>query len=156
MPAVLHFSVTRTMPVPSHQVWLVLGDFGTEHRWTRSVSACQRDTATVGVGTVRTCALPKPLMGRTHAREQLIEYQPGVALAYELDGPAGPFASAASRWSTRAISRSSTVVTVEGRFEARNVLARMLVWPIAKPFLRRLTFGVLGDLEEFVLLQSAA
>ena len=102
MPAVLRFSVTRTMPVPSRLEWLGLGDFGTEDRWTTSVSACQRDTATVGVGTVRTCALPKPLMGRTHAREQLVEYQPGVALVYELDGPAGPFASAASRWSTRA------------------------------------------------------
>ena len=93
MSAVLRFSVTRTMPVPSHLVWFVLGDFGTEHRWTSSVSACQRDTATVGVGTFGPVLLPKPLMGRTHAREQLVEYQPGVALAYELDGPAGPFAS---------------------------------------------------------------
>jgi hypothetical protein len=90
-------------------------------------------------------------------RDQLeqSQYQPGVALAYELEGPAGPFASAASRWSTRAISRSSTVVTVVGRFEARNALARMLVWPIAKPALRRLTSGVLGELEQFVLLQPA-
>jgi hypothetical protein len=64
--------------------------------------AVLRFSATVGVGTVRTCALPKPLMGRTHAREQLVEYPPGVALAYDLDGPAGPFASTASRWSTRA------------------------------------------------------
>jgi hypothetical protein len=47
-------------------------------------------------------------------------------------------------------------VTVEGRFEPRNLLARALGWSIAKPFLLRFTSRVLADLEQFVLLQQGA
>jgi hypothetical protein len=134
----------------------VLGDFGTEHRWTKSLEHCERDTDMVGVGTIRTCTLPKPLMGRTSAREQLTEYEPGQALAYRLEGAAGPFASASSRWSTSARPDGATIVTVEGFFTARNRAAAILVWPFAKPMLRRLTRRVIGELETFVARQAEA
>lgn len=76
---------------------------------------------------------------------------PGTALAYALDGPAGPFSSAASRWTTNPVSDDSTVLTVEGFFTPRNRVAQILIWPLAKPVLRRLTHGVIGELEEFVV-----
>jgi hypothetical protein len=97
----LHFEITRPVRAPAGAIWEVLGDFGTEHRWTKSLSHCERDTVAVGVGTVRSCTLPKPLMGRKEVREAITEYTPGVAIAYALEGSAGPFASAASRWSVR-------------------------------------------------------
>jgi hypothetical protein len=105
----------------------------------------------VRVGTARTCTLPKPLMGRTKVREELTEYLPGHSLAYTLDGPAGPFASASSRWRTAVEPDGSTSLTVEGFFTPRNLLARLVVWPLAKPMIRRLTVGVIGELEDFVL-----
>jgi hypothetical protein len=86
------FNVTRVLRASNVSVWKVLGDFGTEHRWTKSLAHCKRDTAGVSVGAVRTCTLPKPLTGRTQVREQLVEYTPLAALTYELDGAAGPFA----------------------------------------------------------------
>jgi hypothetical protein len=149
----MRFAVSHTIPASNQAVWQVLGDFGTEHRWTRSVVNCHRNTAQVGVGTVRSCALPRPLMGRTHAIERLVEFEQGEALAYQLDGPAGPFATVSSRWSTRAISPYATEVTVEGRFTPRHFVARAVVWPMAKPMLRRLTRDVLSELEAFVLAQ---
>jgi hypothetical protein len=89
-------------------------------------------------------------MGRTEVREELTEYAPGTALGYALEGPAGPFSSAASRWTTSPVSDVSTLVTVEGRFTARNRMAQILIWPLAKPMLRRLTKGVVDELELFV------
>ena len=41
----LTFGVKRTIDVPNEVVWRVLGDFGSEHLWTESVSECRRDTA---------------------------------------------------------------------------------------------------------------
>ena len=154
MTAKLQFEVTRTLPAPLDAVWKVLGDFGAEHRWASGFSHCERDTTVVGVGTARTCTLIKPLMGRTKVREELTEYQPGEALAYALDGPAGPFASAASRWATRRLDDRSTLVTVEGNFTPRNALARFIVWPLAKPMIRRLTGRVLAELETFLTAQE--
>jgi uncharacterized protein YndB with AHSA1/START domain len=145
------FVMTRLIHAPNEAVWRVLADFGAEHRWTRTVSQCERDTADVRVGTVRRCSLPRPLMGRTEVREILTEFEPGRALAYVLDGAAGPFTSASSRWSTTPTSKNSTEVTVEGRFELKNRVARAVLWPFAKPMLRRLTRRVVGELETYLL-----
>jgi hypothetical protein len=93
-------------------------------------------------------------MGRTTVREELTEYEPGRALAYSLEGPAGPFASASSRWSTSPGSDGSTIVCVEGFFTARNRAAEIVVWPLVRPMLRRLTSRVIAELERFVVGQS--
>jgi len=154
MPKTLSFTVRSAVGASSDAIWEVLGDFGTEHRWTTSLEHCERDTDIVRVGPIRTCTLPKPLMGRTSVREQLTEYEPGEALAYLLEGSAGPFASASSRWSTTARPDGETIVTVEGFFTARNRAVPILVWPLARPMLRRLTRRVLGELEAFVVPQS--
>ena len=156
MAGQLRFTVSRTVRGPVETIWQVLGDFGTEHRWSKQFDHCTRDTDVVGVGTVRTCTLPKALMGRAQVREALTEYAPGTALAYALDGAAGPFATAASRWSVSPASGDSTVVTVEGFFTARNLLARFVIWPLAKPMLCRLTRRVIGELEVFVVGPIAA
>lgn len=150
----LQFVVTRVLAVPNEDVWRVLGDFGTEHRWSKALVHGERDTPNVRIGTARSCRLPKPLMGRTHVREVLTELEPGRALAYALEGPAGPFASACSRWSTSRWGLS-TAVTVEGRFDPKNWAVRVFVWSLVRPILRRLTRRVLGELEAFVLAACA-
>jgi hypothetical protein len=33
----LRFSITRTIPAAGGAIWRVVGDFGTEHRWTASL-----------------------------------------------------------------------------------------------------------------------
>ena len=154
MSSRLRFEVTRVLAVSNEDVWSVLGDFGTEHRWSKTLVHCERDTPDVRVGTARSCRLPRPLMGRTQVREVLTELQPGRALAYRLEGPAGPFSSAASRWSTSGRG-TGTVVTVEGYFEPKNWAVRAIVWPLVQPFLRLLTHRVLGELEVFVAATCA-
>jgi len=150
MSSRLRFEVTRVLAVSNDDVWTVLGDFGTEHRWSKTLVHCERDTPDVRVGTARSCRLPRPLMGRTQVREVLTELQPGRALAYRLEGPAGPFASASSRWSTSGRG-AGTAVTVEGYFEPKNWAVRAIVWPLVRPFIRRLTRRVLAELETFVI-----
>ena len=149
MRETLTFAVRRSTKTPNDALWQVLGDFGTEHRWTKSLDHCERDTDTVDVGTIRTCKLPRALMGRTTVREELTEYEPGRALAYRLEGHAGPFATASSRWSTSPGSDGGTIMCVEGFFTARNRAAEILVWPLVRPMLRRLTRGVISELERF-------
>ena len=102
----------RTHRTPA-QVWRLLGDFGTEHRWSSQLASCRRDTATVGVGTRRTCALARPLMGRTETTEELTDYVAGASLAYRLSGRAGPFRTAEGRWEVRP-DQKVTVITVSG------------------------------------------
>jgi len=143
------FAVERPLRAPVDRVWAVLGDFGTEHRWTTSVARCTRSTPDVRVGTQRTCRLPKPLMGRTEATETLVEYEPGHALAYVLEGAAGPFARAQSRWSVRPAGEG-TMLRVEGRFEPKGWAARHLVWPLARPMIVRLTRRVMAELDAHV------
>ena len=151
---VLTFKVTHLLEAPLSSVWEVLGDFGTEHRWTQTLVHCERDTAVPA--TARTCTLPRPLMGRTKVREALTEFAPGVALAYDLDGPAGPFLTASSRWSTQAVSEGVTALSVEGRFTPRGWTTRWLLWPLVCPMIQRLTRRVLGELEAFVATRRLA
>ena len=156
MSKTLTFKVGRTISAPSDAIWQVLGDFGTEHRWTKTLDRCDRDTAIPQVGMVRTCTLPKPLMGRSFVREELTEYQPGSALAYRLEGSAGPFASAASRWSLYSGDDGGTHVRVEGFFTVASPLATILVWPIVKPILQRITRLVVDELAAFVTARQVA
>jgi hypothetical protein len=144
------FSVTEHVQATNAAVWAVLGDFGNEHRWTRTLAHCERDTSDVRVGTARTCTLPKPLMGRTQAREELTEFEPGASLAYVLNGPAGPFLTASSRWSTRSEDDGNTLVTVEGLFTPRSWGARFLLWPLAKPMIENLARRTVRELGAFV------
>lgn len=152
--AELAFTVSTRTSVPIPQIWETLGDFGTEHRWTKTLLHCERDTSQVNVGTARNCTLARPLMGRTQVREELVEFVPGKVLAYRLDGPAGPFRTAASRWTTSADAEGKTVITVEGRFTPKNRVVRMLLWPLVRPYVARVTRNVLGELESFLLSQQ--
>lgn len=146
----VRFTVSRTIDAAPDLVWTVLGDFGTEHRWTETLVHCERDTEEVRVGTSRHCRLPRPLMGRTEVQETLTEYEEGDALTYRLQGPAGPFESASSRWSLEPASESGTTVQVEGVFEPKNALARYVIWPFARLYIKRLTRSVLGELETYL------
>jgi hypothetical protein len=42
------FAVTCAVDAPNETVWKVIGDFGTEHRWTRTLTECERDTDEAG------------------------------------------------------------------------------------------------------------
>jgi hypothetical protein len=134
----------RTHRTPA-QVWRLLGDFGNEHRWSSQLASCHRDTASVGVGTRRTCALARPLMGRTETTEELTDYVAGASLAYRLSGRAGSFRASEGRWEVRP-DQKVTVITVSGRFEPLNATVGLLVGPLAKMVAVRAARRALADL----------
>lgn len=134
----------RTHGTPA-QVWRLLGDFGNEHRWSSQLASCRRDTASVGVGTRRTCALAKPLMGRTETTEELTDYVAGASLAYRLSGRAGPFRDAEGSWVVTR-DEDATVVSVSGRFEPLNAAVGLLVGPLARVVAVRAARRALADL----------
>jgi uncharacterized protein YndB with AHSA1/START domain len=156
MANVIGFSSARTIHAPIARVWNVIADFGNEHIWVSGMKICRRDTAQVGVGTSRFCELNMPVMGRTEVKETLVEFDPGRSMAYELEGAAGPFVEAASRWTLQAIGFGMTRIKVEGKFRAKNWAARTLVWPLAKPMIVRLTQRTLGELEAYLASEAKA
>jgi hypothetical protein len=124
----IEISVSGTIGADPAVIWSILGDFGTEHRWASQLKHCQRSTDMVRIGTVRSCTLAKPLMGRSTVNEELIEFEPGEALSYRLRGNAGPFRSAEGRWAMSPGHGGGTVVEVSGRFEPRSALVGFFVW----------------------------
>src|SRR5258706_6641318 len=152
MPKLLRVSRQRLVRAPIERVWALVGDFGHEDRWARNIRHSSRDTATVGVGTVRTLALAKPLMGRDRVEEVVIAVEPSRMLAYRLRGSAGPFASAESHWRLRegGDGCGGTLVEVEGRFVPRNALFGVLLGGAAKAVVRRTLDGALRELAAVV------
>src|SRR5262249_16642891 len=125
------------------------GDFGHEDRFARNIRHSSRDTPGVGVGTVRTLVLAKPLMGRDRVEEVVIAIEPGWMLAYRLRGSAGPFASPQRHWH-RPAAGEETIVEVEGRFLPRSTLLGFLVGGAAKAAVRRALDGSLRELAAYV------
>jgi ribosome-associated toxin RatA of RatAB toxin-antitoxin module len=149
MPKSLRVSRQRLVHAPSERVWSVVGDFGHEDHFARNIRHSSRDTSNVGVGTIRTLELAKPLMGRDRVEEVIIAIEPGRMLAYRLRGSAGPFVSAESHWRLREEGRG-TIVEVEGRFLPRNVLLGFLIGGAAKAMVRRTLDGALRELAAYV------
>jgi D-proline reductase (dithiol) PrdB len=102
----------------------------------------------VGVGTVRTLTLARPLIGRNRVEEVIVAVEPGQLLAYRLRGGAGPFASAESHWRLQA-EDDGTLVIIEGRFTLRNALLMLLVCGIAKAAVGRALDGTLRELAAY-------
>lgn len=148
MPAI-EISARRTLRADPALVWSILGDFGTEHRWASQLRHCRRNTNTVRVGTVRSCTLAKPLMGRSTVDEELVDFEPGRALSYKLRGGAGPFRSAEGRWTVRP-GRGGTFVEVSGRFEPRSAVIGFIFGGLARAAARRAARRALDDLATFV------
>jgi uncharacterized protein YndB with AHSA1/START domain len=129
-------------------VWSILGDFGTEHRWASQLRHCQRSSDVVRVGTVRSCTLARPIMGRSSVDEELVEFEPGKALSYRLRGGAGPFRSAEGRW-TISPDGAGALVEVSGRFEPRSAVIGFLFGNLARAAARRAARRALDDLAIF-------
>src|SRR5260370_36765671 len=140
MPKSLRVCRQRLIRAPIDRVWSVVGDFGHEDCWARNIRRSSRDTSEVGVGTIRTLTLARPLMGRDRVEEVIIAVEPGKLLAYRLRGGAGPFASAESHWRLRA-EDGGTLGAVEGRIAPRNALLGFLVGGVATAGGRRAPGG---------------
>jgi uncharacterized protein YndB with AHSA1/START domain len=149
----IHLSEGRHLDASPAEVWAVLGDFGNEHRWAPTLAHCTRDTETIRVGTVRSCTLAKPLLGRTSVEEELTEYEPGRALAYQLRGGAGPFRTAGGRWEIYA-DEDGTFVSVTGRFVPRNAVVGFLFGGLARLTARRAARRSLSDLATYLTAPS--
>lgn len=149
MPKPLYVSRQRLIHAPIERVWSVVADFGHEDQWAHNMRRGSRNTLNVGVGTIRTLELAKPLMGRDHVEEVIITFEPTQLLVYRLRGSAGPFASAESHWRFRQESRG-TIVEVEGRFVPRNAMLGFLVSGAARVAVRRALNDSLRELAAYV------
>jgi carbon monoxide dehydrogenase subunit G len=76
------------------EVWAVLADFGGIARWVPTIDhSCVISEISEGVGAVR-----RIQVGRTALLERVLEWEPGVALAYAIEGLPPVLRSVENRW----------------------------------------------------------
>src|ERR1700712_5445145 len=106
---VADLSRSRTITAPSQTIWDVLADFGSLSSWVAGVDhSCILDHGPDGaaVGTTR-----RVQVGRNVVVERTSEFDPAVALAYDVEGLPRRLRAVGNRWTLRAAG-TSTEVTV--------------------------------------------
>jgi uncharacterized protein YndB with AHSA1/START domain len=111
---VADLSRSRTIAAPPQAVWDVLADFGSLSSWVDDVDhSCILTHGPDGAaaGTTR-----RVQVGRNVLVERITEFDPVVALAYDVEGLPRRLRTVVNRWTVRAAG-TSTEVTVTSRVE---------------------------------------
>ncbi len=90
---------SRTISAPPTAVWDVLADFGSLSSWADGVahsSVLNHGPGGGDVGTTR-----RVQMGRNAVVERITEFDPGVALAYRIEGLPTKMGDVSNRWTLR-------------------------------------------------------
>jgi len=123
---VAQISRSRTIAADQQTVWSVLADFGALSSWAGGVDhSCVLWPGDHRVGQAR-----RVQMGRTTVIERIVEWDPPVALAYDIEGLPKVVRHMRNRWTLRPVSPDATDValttTVDLRLRAAAaVIARL-------------------------------
>jgi carbon monoxide dehydrogenase subunit G len=103
---------TRTIAAAPEAIWDVLADFGAISSWADNIDhSCVLVQGTEPVGTTR-----RIQAGRDALVERIVEFDPPLALAYEIEGLPRRLRAVTNRWTLRP-SGESTVVTLTSTVE---------------------------------------
>ena len=123
---------TRTVNATVDQIWAVLAYYGAISVWAPNVSHSSLTTATLdGVGATR-----RVQVGRNALLEEIVDWQPGETLSYDLSGLPKIIRSANNRW-TLVDHGATTEVTLTSNIDAGNrppqkLVASLAARPLAK------------------------
>ncbi|WP_236981645.1 MULTISPECIES: SRPBCC family protein [Mycobacterium] len=119
-------SRSRTIAAPPQQIWDVLADFGHLSSWADGVDhSCVLNRGPDGnpVGTTR-----RVQVGPNALVERITEFDPPVALAYQIDGLPKRLGTVTNRWTLRP-SGPETLVSLDTSVEVgASRPARMAEW----------------------------
>ena len=129
---VADISRSRTITAPPQAIWDVLADFGSLSSWADNVDhSCVLVPGPDGgtFGTTR-----RVQMGRNTLVERIVEFDPPVALAYDIEGLPGRLRHVSNSWALRPTG-AATAVTLTSRVEigpglvsraAEQIVARVM------------------------------
>lgn len=138
---------------PPDEVWAVLADFGGIVDWAPNVDHSSLTTAqSNGIGAVR-----RVQVGRNVLLERIVEWNPGVGLAYELEGLPPVVRSATNRWTLSSSglgSGGTTTATLTSSIDAGPRPPQKGVARIIARALTKASREMLGGLKVHVESQS--
>jgi hypothetical protein len=127
---VADISRSRTITAPQQAIWDVLADFGSLSAWADDVDhSCILNHGPGGAakGTTR-----RVQVGRNVLVERITEFDPAVALAYDVEGLPRRLRTVANRWTLRTFG-STTRVTLTSSVEiAPGPVAGAAEWAVCR------------------------
>lgn len=138
---------TTSIARPRDDVWAALADFGDMSRWAPKVDhSCLTTHDGDGVGAVR-----RVQVGRNALLEHIIAWEPGVRLAYSIEGLPPVIRSVVNTWTLTGADQSTTV-TLTTRIDTgprppQQLVARVFGRAMAKTS-RQMLAGLKTHLEE--------
>jgi len=104
---------SRTIAADPKEVWDVLADFGSISSWADNVDhSCILNHGSEPIGTTR-----RVQIGRNTLVEQITEFEPTRALAYDVEGLPKRLRRFNNRWSLRPADDGKTTVTLTSTVE---------------------------------------
>lgn len=142
---------TAVVTADADAVWAVLGDFGAISKWAPNVDhSCLMSEQTDGVGTVR-----RVQVGRSSLVERVVEWTPGLALAYSIEGLPPVIRTVVNTWSLMAMG-SGTRVSLTSRVNAGPRPPQQLIARIAAQRLARASETMLAGLKSHLAMAAGA
>jgi len=104
---------SRTIAADPKEVWDVLADFGSISSWADNIDhSCILNPGSEPIGTPR-----RVQIGRNTLVEQITEFEPTRALAYDVEGLPKRLRRFNNRWSLRPADDGKTTVTLTSTVE---------------------------------------
>ena len=104
---------SRTVAADPKEVWDVLADFGSISSWADNIDhSCILNHGSEPIGTTR-----RVQIGRNTLVEQITEFEPTRALAYDVEGLPKRLRRFNNRWSLRPADDGKTTVTLTSTVE---------------------------------------
>jgi carbon monoxide dehydrogenase subunit G len=104
---------SRTVAADPKEVWDVLADFGSISSWADNIDhSCILNHGSEPIGTTR-----RVQIGRNTLVEQITEFEPTRALAYDVEGLPKRLRRFNNRWSLQPADDGKTIVTLTSTVE---------------------------------------
>lgn len=135
---------TRTIAASAGDIWNVLADFGSLSSWSGNVDhSCVLYSGPGGgpVGTARRVQVKRDALV-----ERITEFDPGRALAYDIDGLPRRLRRVANRWTLTPAAGTSTLVTLTSTVEIGPRATHKLAERVLCRFLARQSDALLAGL----------
>ena len=125
---------TKSTAAPASRVWAVLADYFALASWSSTVDHSSPMTATpAGPGASR-----RIQMGGTVLLENVVEWEPGTSLAYEIVGLPPVVRRVENRWTLESVD-GQTVVTLTGTIVSPSFHRRLKLLRTNNQRIRRRT-----------------